>query len=138
MTPVASHFVQVVVLAARADAFLGGRSADVITLLEPEEHVLELIHPCVCEEQRRIAFGHDRARRNETVVLRFEEREKAFAELVGRQIVYGVPSEAARVEDAGLAKAEKCDNRRWPFDLLADCGSPFHGKACHLIRGPRF
>src|SRR5262245_40563585 len=49
-----SHFVQVVVLATGADAFLRGRRALVITLLGAQEDVFELVHSGVGEKQRRV------------------------------------------------------------------------------------
>ena len=48
---------EVVVLAAGAHAFLRSRGAVVVALLQAEENVLELVHPRVGEEQRRIVRG---------------------------------------------------------------------------------
>ena len=45
--------VEVVVLAADAHALLRGRGARVVALLPAEEHVLELVHPGIREQQRR-------------------------------------------------------------------------------------
>ena len=55
--------LQVVVLAAGADALLRRGRARVGPLVEAEEHVLELVHPGVGEQQRRVVAGHHRARR---------------------------------------------------------------------------
>ena len=55
--------VEVVVLAADAHALLRRRGARVVALLAAEEQVLELVHPGVGEEQRRIVAGHERRAR---------------------------------------------------------------------------
>ena len=52
--------VEVVVLAADAHALLRRRRARVGALLLAEEDVLELVHPGVGEEQRRIVARHQR------------------------------------------------------------------------------
>ena len=52
--------VEVVVLAAGADALLAGGGADVIALLEAGEDVLELDHAGVGEHQRRVVARHQR------------------------------------------------------------------------------
>jgi hypothetical protein len=54
--------LEVVVLAAGAHAALRGGRARVVALLLAEEHVLELHHAGVGEQQRRIVAGHQRAR----------------------------------------------------------------------------
>jgi hypothetical protein len=46
----APHVLEIVVLAARAHALLGGDGSHVLAALLPEEHALELIHPRVGEE----------------------------------------------------------------------------------------
>ena len=45
-----ANIFQVVMLAARADAFLATGGALVIALFEAEENVLELVHSCIGEE----------------------------------------------------------------------------------------
>src|SRR5215813_412229 len=57
-----AHFVQVVVLAAGADAFLRRRGALVIAPLGAEEDVFELVHPGVGKEQRRVVRRQQRRR----------------------------------------------------------------------------
>ena len=52
--------LEVVVLAARAHAALRAGRAHVGALLLAEEHVLELHHAGVGEQQRRIVAGHER------------------------------------------------------------------------------
>ena len=55
--------LQIVVLAAGAHAALAGGGAQIVALLAPEEHVLELHHAGVGEQQRRIVRGHERSSR---------------------------------------------------------------------------
>ncbi len=76
-----SHVLQVVVLAARAHAALRSRCAHVRALLPAEERVLELHHPGVHEQQRRVVRGHERARGHDRVGLRAKILEKARADL---------------------------------------------------------
>jgi len=52
--------LEVVVLAARANAFLAGRGTDVGPPFFAEEDGLELDHARVREEQGRIVAGHER------------------------------------------------------------------------------
>ena len=70
-------------LAAGADALLRGRRAHVRALVEAEEDVLELVHPGVREQQRRVVAGHDRARGDDRVALRLEELQERRADLGG-------------------------------------------------------
>ena len=69
MTSGVADVVEVVVLAARADALLRGRGAGIGTLVETEEDVLELVHPGVREEKRRVVARHHRARVDDRVPL---------------------------------------------------------------------
>ena len=71
---------QVVVLAARAHATLRRGSPLVGPLLLAEKYILELHHPRVGEEQRRIVAGDERARGNDRVALGFEILEKLLAD----------------------------------------------------------
>ena len=64
---VLAHILKVVVLAARANALLRVHGAGVVALSAAKEDILELVHACVCEQQRRIVVGDDRARRRECV-----------------------------------------------------------------------
>ena len=63
---------QIVVLSARAHAALRGRRAHVWPLVDAEEHVLELHHPGIGEEQRRIVGRNERRARHVRVPLRHE------------------------------------------------------------------
>src|SRR5262249_28379572 len=78
-----AHVLQVVVLAARANATLGGHRAVIGAFVVPEEHVLELHHPGVGEEQRRIVARDERARGHVLVALRDEVVDELLAYLFG-------------------------------------------------------
>ena len=71
--------VEVVVLAAGPDALLGGDGADVRALLAADEHVLELVHAGVGEEERGVAVRDDRARRHGSVAAGGEEIDEGRA-----------------------------------------------------------
>ncbi len=81
---------QIVVLAAGAHAFLRRGGALIGPLLQAGEHVLELHHPGIGEQQCRIVARHERARRDNLVVVAREIVEKRGADVVGglhRQIL---------------------------------------------------
>ena len=75
--------LEVVVLAAGAQAALRGGRALVRTLVLAEEHVLELHHPGVDEQQRRIVARDERRRGDVRVTLRDEVVDEALADLGG-------------------------------------------------------
>ena len=77
-----ADLVEVVVLAARADALLRRGGARVVALLRAEEHVLELVHPGVGEEQRRVVRGQQRAARHAAVAALLEVSDKGLAYFV--------------------------------------------------------
>ena len=77
-----SHLIEIVVLAARAQAFLRRASTYVIALLKPEKDILELIHAGVGEEQCRIV-GRQQGRRTQTrVPLTLKVLQKSLANLI--------------------------------------------------------
>ena len=71
---------KVVVLAARAHTFLRRRGAVVAALVEAEEHILELVHPGVGEQQGRILVRHQRTGGHDLVAFRREEIEESLAD----------------------------------------------------------
>ena len=73
----APDVLEVVVLATGAHALLRGRRAHVISALLAEEHALELHHPRVGEEQRRVLGGHERRGAHHGVAVLPEVLEKA-------------------------------------------------------------
>ena len=75
--------VEIVMLAAGADALLRRHGGRVGTRLEAGEDVLERHHAGVDEHQRRIVLRHQRGRRHDAVPGAAEEVEKAAADVVG-------------------------------------------------------
>ncbi len=75
---------QVVVLAARTHALLGGRRPRDVERRLPEEHALELHHARVREQKRGIVGRHERGARQDGVPLRTEVVQELAANLVGR------------------------------------------------------
>ncbi len=73
-----AHVVEVVVLAAGAHALLGRRGPGVVALLAPREDVLELVHPGVGEEQRRVLGRDQRGRRDAAVLPLLEVAEESL------------------------------------------------------------
>ena len=73
--------LEVVVLAAGADTFLDRRGPLVVALLESEKDVLELVHPGVDEQQRRVLVGNQRRARDDAVAVGREVVEEAFSYL---------------------------------------------------------
>src|SRR5207248_9668747 len=73
---------QVIVLAAGADAFLRARSACVVALLLAKEHVLELVHACVGEEQSRVVGRDQRPALHYAVAAFGKKVEKTLSDFV--------------------------------------------------------
>ena len=63
----AADLLEIIMLAARANTFLGSRGARIIALFAAQENILELVHARVREEQRRIV-GRDERRRGQHAV----------------------------------------------------------------------
>ena len=91
--PVAQHFeegvvaggvtdlVQIVVLAASTQAALDVGRAHVAALFRAKEHVLELHHAGIGEQQGRVVAWHQGCRRHDGVALALEEFEEVSADL---------------------------------------------------------
>ena len=98
--------LEVVVLAAGTHAALAGSRAQVIALLLAEEHVLELHHAGVGEQQRRIVGRNERARGHDHVTLRAEELQEGAAHIGRahvRRFAQGTPSVRPGVNTGGGA-----------------------------------
>lgn len=78
------HRIQVVVLAAGPQARDIGRT-HVAAFLRPQEHVLELHHAGVGEQQGGIVAGHQGGGRHDGVALAGEEIEEILADLAGAE-----------------------------------------------------
>jgi hypothetical protein len=78
-----SDLLEIVVLAARAHAFLRRRCAafSFRRILHPEEDLLELHHTGVREQQRRIVAGNERRARSNDVTVAGEVLEEARSDL---------------------------------------------------------
>ena len=81
-----AHVVEVVVLAAGAHALLGGGGAGVVARLAAGEHVLELHHAGVGEEQRGVVRRHQGRRGDAAVGALLEELQECFANLIRRHV----------------------------------------------------
>ena len=73
---VLAHVVQVVVLAAGADALLRVHHPHALRLLRAEEVRLELVHAGVGEQQRRVVVRHHRAARPRTCARTSSRRSR--------------------------------------------------------------
>ena len=76
-----AHVLEVVVLAAGAQAGLHAGRAHVGALVAAQEHVLELHHTAVGEHQCRVVARHQRAAGHDGVALALEEVEEALADV---------------------------------------------------------
>ena len=74
---------EIVVLAARPDATLGGDRTPVPALLAAEKDILELHHPGVGKQQRLVVGGHQRRAGDLFVPLVPEEFQERLAQFVG-------------------------------------------------------
>src|SRR6266852_5779372 len=79
------HIFQVVVLPARAHAFLRRRRPRVIPLLQPQKHVLELVHPRIRKQQGSVPMRHQRRAPHPPVPLAFKKLQKFLPNFVPRQ-----------------------------------------------------
>ena len=91
------HILEVVVLAPGADALLDGGGPGVFRRLPAQEAVLELVHPGVREQERRVVPGDERGTRDDPVVAGGEEVEEGAAEVraAGRGGAHGEVSSNA-------------------------------------------
>src|ERR1700751_5888075 len=76
-----ADILEIVVLAAGAQAALASGGPQIVALLLAEKHVLELHHAGVREEQRRVVPRHERARGHDHVALAAEELQKSAAHI---------------------------------------------------------
>ncbi len=105
--------VEVVVLAADAHALLRRRRPLVVARLLPQEHVLELVHPGVGEEQRRVVVGHERRAGHDAVAVPLEVLEERRANLLGGHWLY-CKVRLKPDSTAGGAGGRGCDRSRSP------------------------
>ena len=77
-----ADLVQVVVLAADPHAFLDRGGPDIASSFQSEEDVLELIHPGVGEQERRVVLGQKRRARNNLMSAPGEIFEERFPDVL--------------------------------------------------------
>ena len=87
------HIFQVVMLPARAHAFLTARRSRVIPLFEAEEHVLELVHPRIRKQQGRVPKRHQRRAAHAAVPFALKKLQELLAEFVPRHVGLNFPIE---------------------------------------------
>ena len=78
--------VEIVMLAADAHALLRRRRARVVALLAAQEHVLELVHPGVREEQGRIVAGQQGTAGDAAVAVLLEVVQERTANFPGMHL----------------------------------------------------
>src|SRR5579863_1543075 len=88
--------VEIVMLSAGADTLLRGRGTVVIALLDPGEHVLELIHARVGEQQRGVIGRNQRRAADNAMTALGEIIQKLLADLVSRHVLFIVAGESRR------------------------------------------
>ena len=100
---------EIVVLAARADAFLGGGGAGVVALFESQEDFLELVHAGVGEQQRGVVGGEQRGTAHDAMAAGVEEVEKALPDVVTCHVFIVAVGRGARagVGPAGRARTSR-------------------------------
>ncbi|MGY4515988.1 hypothetical protein ACVWWW_001556 [Lysobacter sp. HA18] len=103
-----ADLVEIVVLAAGAQAALHVGSAHVAGLLAAEEHVLELHHARVGEQQRGVVGRNQRRRRNDGVSLAAEEFDEIATDF-GR----GFHTGAVRLDAVQPDGRRKAASRHW-------------------------
>ena len=77
-----ADIVEVVVLAAGADALLRRGGALVVSFFHAGEDVLELVHARVGKEQRGIVGRHQRRAANDAMIVGRKEVEERLADLI--------------------------------------------------------
>ncbi|CDE45996.1 uncharacterized protein BN620_00478 [Sutterella sp. CAG:351] len=88
MTRGVADVIQVVMLAAGADALLAGRRAGVLALLDTEVAVLELVHASIREQQRRVILRYYGAGGNNRMSLALKELEISVSYLRGSHVFH--------------------------------------------------
>jgi hypothetical protein len=78
-----TYVFQIVVLTARTHAALGRSGAGIITLVEPKENVLELVHPGVGKQQSGVIVRNQGAAGNYLMSFTMEKVEKRLTDLSG-------------------------------------------------------
>ena len=110
------HVLQIVVLAAHTHALLGSGGAVVGALVHAQEHVLELDHSRVGQEQRGVVVRHQAATVHDRMLVLVEKVQKKLANFVGRQTFHGL---SPRFTNGRTAPAINTGSRRERLVQLA-------------------
>jgi hypothetical protein len=78
----AADLFQVVVFPPRPDAFLGAACPDVVAFFQAEENILELVHPGIGEEERRVIMGNNAGTRDDGMSTVMKKLEKFCPDFV--------------------------------------------------------
>ena len=142
-----ADIVEVVVLAAGADAFLRRGRARIGPLLQAGENILELHHAGIGEHQRRVVARHERRRRHDFVTLARKEAEEIRPDIVDAAHVRQLSSGAGvfcpqkRDETAQLRYSRKAYKRSLSDVLAAgelamnDGSAPLPRTLCRTAAG---
>src|SRR5438093_1507124 len=89
---------------ARPEHLLGAGRPGVRRLLQPEEVRLELVHPGVRQQQRRIVRD-ERGRRHDPVPLPLEELQEGSADLVAQHLRPSLPAASGHPDQPSRSRA---------------------------------
>ena len=120
-----ADIVEVVVLAAGAHAFLRGHRPVVGPLLDAGEHVLELHHAGIGEQQGRVVVRHQRRGGHDLVAVPAEILEEGRADLVGGRHV------------STIRRPRLSPRDRAPVPLMLQTVRPLAAPPRYTARAPR-
>ncbi len=86
--PRKAHVLKIVMLASRTHTLLRARRPRVRPLLRAQKDILELVHPRIRKQQRRIIGRHQRRRVHAPMPFALEKTQKIFPNLAARAIVH--------------------------------------------------
>ncbi len=78
-----THVFQIVMLTTGTHTTLRGRGSHIITFVQPQENILELVHPGIGKQQRRIIVWHQRTTGDDLMSFTMEKVEKRLTDLSG-------------------------------------------------------
>ena len=119
-----ADIVQIVVLAAGADAFLRSRGRRVWTAFQAGEDVLELHHAGIGEHQRRVIARHQRAGRHDLVAVLLEIVEEGRPDVI----------HAAHATPFVPPDADPSFENQWLLSPAPETVQPNAEPAAHLCR----
>src|ERR1700690_1872504 len=102
-----ANILEVVVLAARANAFLARGGALIVAIFEAEENILELVHAGVGEEERGVVRRDERTAAHGAVAALLEEFQEGLADFVAGPGF--VASRASQIFYSSFVVGLECD-----------------------------